>query len=146
MVVEHNRRSTWTHPLRELRDTPLRGCCCETMELEGRKPTINTPPHLPWHPNGNHEKERFLVEEDRTQVRRYDTTRHCGSTQLRGSTSSRTERGETKSWEMKTVYFHCKIRCDGNEMSIYSRVCRIYSLSLDPPPLPLYVHTPTVPP
>jgi hypothetical protein len=39
LVVQHNQRSTWTHPLRELRDG-------ETMEIEGREPTINTPPHL----------------------------------------------------------------------------------------------------
>jgi len=46
MVVEHDRRSTWTHPLRELRDAPLGGLYGETMELEGREATINTPPHL----------------------------------------------------------------------------------------------------
>jgi len=51
IVVEHNQRSTWTRPLRELRDTPLGGHCSETMQLEGREPTINTLPHLSRHPN-----------------------------------------------------------------------------------------------
>jgi hypothetical protein len=45
------------------------------MELEGREPTINIPPHLSRHPNGIHEKERFWFKKRRDQVRRYDTTR-----------------------------------------------------------------------
>ena len=45
MVLEHDWRSTWPHPVRELRDAPHGGRCGETMELEGREPTINTPPH-----------------------------------------------------------------------------------------------------
>jgi len=75
MVVEHNRRSTWTRSLRQLRDAPLGGCCGETMELDGREPTINTPPHLSQHPNGIDEKKGFWFEEHRNQVRRYGTTR-----------------------------------------------------------------------
>jgi len=47
MVVEHNQRSTWIRPLRKLRDATLGGHCGETMELEGRQPAINTPPHSP---------------------------------------------------------------------------------------------------
>jgi len=35
------------------------GRCGETMELEGREPTINTQPHLSRHSNRIHEKERF---------------------------------------------------------------------------------------
>jgi len=56
MVVEHIRRSTWTHPLRENRDAPHGGHCGETMELEGREPTINTLPYHLQHPNGIEEK------------------------------------------------------------------------------------------
>jgi hypothetical protein len=40
------------------------------MELEGREPGINTPPHLSEHANGIHEKDR------RNQVRRYDKIWH----------------------------------------------------------------------
>ena len=69
MVVNHNQRSTWTRPLRELRDAPLGGQCAETMELEGREPTINTLLHLSQHPNGIHEKERVWFEERRNRVR-----------------------------------------------------------------------------
>jgi len=65
MVLEHNSRSTWTHPLRELRDAPLGGHFGETMELEGREPTINTLPDLSRHPNGIHKKEWFWFEERR---------------------------------------------------------------------------------
>ena len=74
MVVRHNRRSTWTRPLRELGDALLGGHCGEMTELEGREPTINTPPHLSQHPNKIHEKERFWFEEHRNQMRTYDTT------------------------------------------------------------------------
>jgi len=75
MVVEHNRKITWRHPVRDLRDTPLEGCCGETMELEGRDPTISTPPHLPRHLKAIHEKELFWLEKCRKMVRSYDTTR-----------------------------------------------------------------------
>ena len=40
--VEHNWMSTWSHPFRALGGAPLGGCCGETIELEGREPTINT--------------------------------------------------------------------------------------------------------
>jgi len=60
---------------RTFRDEPFGGHCGETMELEGREPTINNPPHLSRHPNGIHEKEWFWFEEHSNQVRRYDTTR-----------------------------------------------------------------------
>jgi len=43
MVVEHDQRGTWT---RELRDAPLGGRGGETKGLEGREPTINTPPQV----------------------------------------------------------------------------------------------------
>jgi len=72
-VVEHNRRSTWIRPLRELRDALLGGRWGETMEREVRKPTINTPPHLLRHPNGIHGIGSWF-EEHRNRVRRYDTT------------------------------------------------------------------------
>jgi len=49
--------------------------CGETAELEGREPTVNTPPHLSRHPKGIREKERFWLEERRKRVKRYDTTR-----------------------------------------------------------------------
>jgi hypothetical protein len=74
MVLEHNQRSTWTLPLRELRVAPLGGHCGETMELEGREPIINTLLHLSRHINGIHEKESFWFEDRRHRVRRYDTT------------------------------------------------------------------------
>jgi hypothetical protein len=59
MVVEHDQRSIWTRPLQELSDAPLGGRCGEMMELEGREPTIDTPPHLSLNPIGIHEKEKF---------------------------------------------------------------------------------------
>jgi len=48
-----------------------RSRCGEMVELEGRQPIINTPPHLTWHPKGILEKERFLLEERRKRVRGY---------------------------------------------------------------------------
>ena len=38
-------------------DAPLGGHCGETKELEGREPSINTPPHLSRHPKGIDEME-----------------------------------------------------------------------------------------
>jgi len=45
MVVKHNRRTTCRCPLGELRDATLLGRSGQTMNLEGREPTINTPQH-----------------------------------------------------------------------------------------------------
>jgi len=77
-----------TRPLRELRDAPLGGHCGETMELEGREPTINALPHLSQHLNKIHEKEQFWLQERTNLVRRSNTTRHQGSTQLRETMES----------------------------------------------------------
>jgi hypothetical protein len=52
------------------------GHCGEMMELEGREPTIKTPPHISRHPNGIDEKEQCWFKERRNWVRRYDTTQH----------------------------------------------------------------------
>jgi len=60
---------------RTFRDAPFGGRCVETMELEGKEPIVNTPPHLSQHPKGIHEKERFWFQERSNRVRRYDTTR-----------------------------------------------------------------------
>jgi len=52
--------------------------------------TINTPPHLPRHPNRIHEKERFWFNQHRNRVRSYHTTWPWGSTD---------SPSEIKSWE-----------------------------------------------
>jgi hypothetical protein len=65
------------------------GRCGETMELEGREPTINTAPHLPRHSNGINEKEEFWFTEHWNLVTRYDTTQRWPSTQLWGSMTAR---------------------------------------------------------
>jgi hypothetical protein len=49
-----------------------RSQCGDTVELEGRQPIINTPPHLTWYPKGNHRKERFYLMECRKRVRGYE--------------------------------------------------------------------------
>jgi len=74
MVVEHNRKSTWRRTLRELIDAPLAGSSGEMMELKGREPTINTPPHLTQPPNGIGKQERFWLEKGMNRVRRYNIT------------------------------------------------------------------------
>jgi len=85
MVVKHNRRSTWRHPVRELRDALLRGHCGDTTELGESEPTINIPPHLSRHPNRIREKDQFEHEEPRRKVTRDDTTWRWECMQLRGS-------------------------------------------------------------
>ena len=49
-----------------------RSHCGATVEIEGRLPIINTPPHLAWHPKGILEKEWFWLEERRKRVRGYE--------------------------------------------------------------------------
>jgi len=96
MVVEDTQRSTWTRPFRDLRDAPLGGRCGETMELDGREPTINAALQLSRHPNVTHEKEQFWLEARRNYARRYDTTPRWRSAQLCGSSKAWTERVRPK--------------------------------------------------
>jgi len=57
------------------------------VELEGRQPISNTPPHLAWYPQGIHEKERFWLGEGRKEVKEYEGIRgHDEPHKLRGST------------------------------------------------------------
>jgi len=133
-------------PMRELRDAPTGGHCGETIELEGGEPTINAPAHLLRHPNGIHEKVQFWEEGRRNQVRRYDTTWRWGSSQLCISTKSTDRASETKSWERLSVYFHCMIRSDGNDVYLIQGMPNIYLPSLCPPQLPQYHRTHTVAP
>ena len=76
-------------------------------KLEDREPIIDTPPHLSRHPKGIREKERFWLGEHRKRVRRYDTTRLRGSTQLRGSTRSLRK----SEWDQKMRKMDSIIRC-----------------------------------
>ena len=46
--------------------------CGETLELEGRQPMINSPPHLVWHPKGIRVKEQFCLKEHRKRVSGYE--------------------------------------------------------------------------
>jgi len=95
------------------------------LELEGREPTINTPPHLSRHPNGIDVKEGFWLEQRRHGLRGYDTTQCWESAQLCGSTKSRPVRVRLKVVKDRVSIF---IVWDGNEMmSIYSGDCRIYT-------------------
>jgi len=48
-----------------------RSQCGETVELEGRQPISNKPPHLTQHPKIIHEQEPFWLIGRRTRVRRY---------------------------------------------------------------------------
>jgi len=56
------------------------------VNLEGRQPIINTPPHLAWHPKRTLEKEPFCVKECRMRVRGYEgIPGHDEPHKLRGS-------------------------------------------------------------
>jgi len=74
----------------------LGSICCETAELDGSEPIINTPPHLLQHPNGICEIEQFRPEEHMKKVRRYDSTWLRGSTQWHGTMKSQKERVRSK--------------------------------------------------
>jgi len=102
-----------------------RSQCGETVVVEGSQPVINILPHLAWRPNGHLETERFWLKQHRMWVRRYDTTRPRGSTQLRGSTKSWKELVRSK---------------DGKDWIFLLRgLPNLYSLSLSPFPLFLYL-------
>jgi len=63
--------------------------CGETLELEGRQPIINTPPHLARHTKGILETELFWLGEHRMRVRGYEgIPRHDEPHKLRGSTKA----------------------------------------------------------
>jgi hypothetical protein len=51
MVAEDNGRWTLRLPLRNPRYAPVGGRCGETMEREGREPTVNILPYLSRLPN-----------------------------------------------------------------------------------------------
>jgi len=61
MLIMHNWRGAWKLPVRELRNIPLGSHCGESMELEGRELTVNTPPHLLLNPNEIHENQQFWL-------------------------------------------------------------------------------------
>jgi len=75
LVVEHNQRSTWRCPLRELRDASLGGCCGKATEVLSGEPTINITPQLSRHANGVREEELIQIEEHQKKLRSYNTAR-----------------------------------------------------------------------
>jgi len=99
----------------------------EIMEREGSEPNFNTALHLSRHRKRIYEKERFRFEErSRNWVRRYDTTGRWGSHAIASIHDIVDRASDTKKLG-KIVYVHCMIRYDGNEMSICSGVCQIYT-------------------
>jgi len=46
--------------------------CGEMLELEGRQPMINSPPHPGWYPKGIREKDMFCLKECRKWVSGYE--------------------------------------------------------------------------
>jgi len=56
------------------------------VELEGREPIINIPPHFAWHPKGILQKVQFWLEERWKRVRGYEGIHsHDEPHKLRGS-------------------------------------------------------------
>jgi hypothetical protein len=73
-------------PTFELITNVTRLRCGATVELQGRQPINNSPPHLTWHLKGILENERFWLEEHRKWVRRYQmVSSDEGPHHLRGS-------------------------------------------------------------
>jgi len=81
--------------------------CRETAELEDGEPIINTPPHHSRHPNWIPVKEQFWLKKLRKSVRRYDTTRLWGSTQLCRLTCSLGQ----SDWNQKIGKIQCVFCC-----------------------------------
>jgi len=128
---------------RTFRDAPFGGLCVETMELESREPTINTPPLLSQHPKGIHEKERCWFEERRNRVRRNDTTQRWGSHAIAWIHDIVSE--TKKLGKIECVFsLYDKIRWKWDDVYLLRSLPNMYSLSLFPLPLPLYLHTPAV--
>jgi len=126
MVVEHNQRSTWARPLRELRDAPLGARRQRTHHQHSAAPLVRSK---------RNSSERavlaWAVYESGEKIWYYPALRIH-------EVSDRPS--QTKSWEIYSGYLRCRIWWDGNEMM------SIYSLPLCPPPLPLYICTPAVAP
>jgi len=99
MVVEHNWWSSWTHPVGEYKDAPLGGLFGETMVLEDREPTINSPPYRLQHSNRIDGIERSWLMVCRKRVGSYDTPWHWGYTQMHGSRKSWREHVRPKDWK-----------------------------------------------
>jgi len=64
----------------------------ETLALEGRKPILNTPPHLAWHLRGILDNERFWLEEHWKRVKEYEG--------IPGHDEPHKSRGSMNAWQM----------------------------------------------
>jgi len=121
MVVEHNRRSTWTCPLCELRDAPLWRVLWWNDEARRQGAYIRHSAALLATAWGNSWERVVLVQggcESGKKTWYYPVLRIHDILD---------RAGKTNSWERRSVYMHCMITWDGNEMmSIYSRDCWIY--------------------
>jgi hypothetical protein len=108
--------------------------------------------HLHWDCNGWHCKtlssHSFYIElKKRRKLTRYDTTGLWGSTQLHGSTKSRKEHVRTKVGKDGVCFLlYDKMRWTWDAVYLPQGLPNIYSTLLILPPLPLYLHTPTVAP
>jgi len=99
--------------------------------------------HLLRHANRIHEKDQSWFTEHRNWVTRYDTTWRWGYTQLLRSTKS------LKQWvrpnvEKDRVCLYDKMRWKWDDVYLLWGQPDIYSPSLCPPPLPLYLIRTTV--
>jgi len=100
-----------------------------------------------WHCENLSSRSIYVKLEVRWTVRRYDTTQPWGSMQLHGSTKSRTEQvrpkvGKARVW----ISLYDKRRWKWDDVYLLRGLPNIYSPSLCPPPLPLYIHTTAVAP
>jgi hypothetical protein len=118
------------------------------MDLEAREPTITTPPNCLWDPNWIHVKEQCWINECRNRVRRSPATWRWGSKQMCSSMKS----CGPSEWDRNLGKIECEFslydtrRWKWDDVYLLKGLPNIYSPSLCPLSLPLYLSTPAIAP
>jgi len=110
--------------------TPSR--CCETLEVEGRQPIIDSPPHLACHPKGIREKKQSWLKECRKRVSGYNgIPGHDELHKLHGSPNARQEYMRRRAGKDGVcISYHEMMSIHPRIFEIYTSCCWVHFCSL----------------